>query len=142
MRRHAEEKMALLDRLGHASSKADEGAARVAEPAGWEQIPSSARADKPLPRQTSEPLQPSWSRVARAASGARSPGGSRGTAPKRVAIGYLRNDDAAEETAEELRAARRRAGARPRQRRLARASRRRSPRSARSTRSSTARRPA
>ena len=61
---------------------------------------------------------------------------------KRVAIGYMRNDTAAEAVADELRDARRRAGARPRQRRRRRASRRRSRRSARSTRSSTAPRPA
>ena len=49
MRRHADEKMALLDRLGHASSKADEGPRESPSRTGWAQIPSSARADKPLP---------------------------------------------------------------------------------------------
>ena len=49
VRRHADEKMALLDRLGHASSKADEGPRESPSRPGWAQIPSSARADKPLP---------------------------------------------------------------------------------------------
>jgi hypothetical protein len=51
VRRHGEEKMELLDRLGHASSKADEGPREAATRPGWKQIPSSARADQPLPRQ-------------------------------------------------------------------------------------------
>ena len=50
MRRYGEEKIELLDRLGHASSKADEGGAGVADAAGLEEIPSAAPADKPLPR--------------------------------------------------------------------------------------------
>ena len=33
VRRYGEEKMALLERLGHASSKAEDGGARVADPA-------------------------------------------------------------------------------------------------------------
>ena len=49
VRRHADEKMALLDRLGHASTKADEGPRESSARPGWAQIPSSARADKPLP---------------------------------------------------------------------------------------------
>jgi hypothetical protein len=49
MRRYAEEKMALLDRLGHASSKAEEGPREAASRPGWERIPSSAPADAPLP---------------------------------------------------------------------------------------------
>src|SRR6476619_1255647 len=49
VRRHADEKMALLDRLGHASSKADEGPRESPSRPGWAEIPSSARADKPLP---------------------------------------------------------------------------------------------
>ena len=49
IRRHGEEKMALLDRLGHASTKADEGPHESPSRPGWAQIPSSARADKPLP---------------------------------------------------------------------------------------------
>jgi hypothetical protein len=50
VRRHAEERMALLDRLGHASTKADDGPREPATRDGWAQIPSSAPADEPLPR--------------------------------------------------------------------------------------------
>lgn len=51
VRRYAEEKIELLDRLGYASSKAEEGGGRMsrARP-GWEEIPSSAPAYDPLPR--------------------------------------------------------------------------------------------
>ncbi len=49
-RRYGEEKMDLLDRLGHASSKADEGGREPRTRIGWETIPSSAPADDPLPR--------------------------------------------------------------------------------------------
>jgi hypothetical protein len=49
VRRHAEEKMALLDRLGHASSKAEEGPRESPERLGWDELPSSAPADRPLP---------------------------------------------------------------------------------------------
>jgi hypothetical protein len=51
VRRHGEEQMAMLDRLGHASSKAEEGAREAATRPGWERMPSSAPADEPLPRQ-------------------------------------------------------------------------------------------
>jgi hypothetical protein len=50
VRRYAAEKMALLDRLGHASSKAEEGPREAATRPGWEEIPSAANADRPLPR--------------------------------------------------------------------------------------------
>jgi len=50
VRRYADERMELLDRLGHASSKADEGPREAATRLGWSEIPSSARADDPLPR--------------------------------------------------------------------------------------------
>lgn len=50
VRRYAEEKMELLDRLGHASSKAEEGAREPRSRPGWAEIPSSAPADQPLPR--------------------------------------------------------------------------------------------
>lgn len=46
---HGERKMDLLDRLGHASSKADEGVHESRARLGWSQIPSSAPADDPLP---------------------------------------------------------------------------------------------
>jgi hypothetical protein len=52
VRRYAEEKLALLDRLGHASSKAEEGPHESASRPGWGQIPSSAPAARPLPRRT------------------------------------------------------------------------------------------
>jgi RecB family exonuclease len=50
VRRYAEEKMDLLDRLGHASSKAEEGPREPRSRPGWTEIPSSAPADHPLPR--------------------------------------------------------------------------------------------
>lgn len=50
VRRYAEEKMELLDRLGHASSKAEEGGREPETRPGWDEIPSSAPADRPLPR--------------------------------------------------------------------------------------------
>jgi hypothetical protein len=50
VRRHGEQKMELLDRLGHASSKADEGGRESRARPGWAEIPSSAPADAPLPR--------------------------------------------------------------------------------------------
>ena len=50
VRRHGEERMALLDRLGHASSKADDGPREPRSRPGWRQIPSTAPADAPLPR--------------------------------------------------------------------------------------------
>ena len=49
-RRYGEEKMELLDRLGHASSKADEGTPESRNRIGWDEIPSSAPASAPLPR--------------------------------------------------------------------------------------------
>jgi hypothetical protein len=51
VRRYAEEKMELLDRLGHASSKADDLRRESATRPGWREIPSSATADRPLPKQ-------------------------------------------------------------------------------------------
>ena len=47
---YAEEKMKLLDRLGYASSKAEEGGREPRSRPGWEKIPSSAPAYDPLPR--------------------------------------------------------------------------------------------
>lgn len=49
VRRYAEEQMEKLDRLGYSSSKADEGPRESSERLGWDQIPSSATADAPLP---------------------------------------------------------------------------------------------
>jgi hypothetical protein len=50
VRKHAEEKMELLDRLGHASSRAEDGPLEPRSRIGWETIPSSAPASSPLPR--------------------------------------------------------------------------------------------
>jgi hypothetical protein len=50
VRRYGEEKMELLDRLGYASSKAQEGPRVHRDRPGWKEIPSSAPADEPLPR--------------------------------------------------------------------------------------------
>ncbi len=50
VRRYADEKMALLDRLGHASSKADDERRESPERPGWNEIPSSAAAERPLPK--------------------------------------------------------------------------------------------
>jgi hypothetical protein len=49
VKRYAEEKMELLDRLGHASSKAEEGGREPRTRPGWSELPSSAPADAPLP---------------------------------------------------------------------------------------------
>ena len=49
-RRYGEEKMELLDRLGHASSRAAESAPEPRSRIGWDRIPSSAPASHPLPR--------------------------------------------------------------------------------------------
>jgi hypothetical protein len=49
-RRYGEEKMQLLDDLGHASTKAEGGAPEPRSRLGWEGIPSSAPAREPLPR--------------------------------------------------------------------------------------------
>jgi hypothetical protein len=48
-RRYGEEKMELLDRLGHASSRAEEGPREARTRPGWDEIPSSAPASEPLP---------------------------------------------------------------------------------------------
>jgi hypothetical protein len=52
VRRYAEEQMDRLDRLGHASTKADEGPHESPSRLGWETIPSAATADEPLPRRS------------------------------------------------------------------------------------------
>jgi hypothetical protein len=49
VRRYGEEQMELLDRLGYASSKAEEGEREPRSKPGWDEIPSSAPADEPLP---------------------------------------------------------------------------------------------
>jgi hypothetical protein len=52
VRRYGEAQMERLDRLGHASSKADEGQRESPDRLGWDEIPSAASADAPLPRRT------------------------------------------------------------------------------------------
>jgi hypothetical protein len=49
VRRYAEEKSELLDRLGYASSKAQDGGREPRSRPGWSELPSSAPADAPLP---------------------------------------------------------------------------------------------
>jgi hypothetical protein len=49
VRRYGEEKMALLDGLGHASSKARVGGRVRRDVPGWDELPSSAPVDEPLP---------------------------------------------------------------------------------------------
>jgi hypothetical protein len=50
LRLYGEEKMELLDRLGHASSRAEAGGRVRRDVPGWDELPSSAPADQPLPR--------------------------------------------------------------------------------------------
>src|SRR5215472_16461663 len=50
VRQYADEKMELLDRLGHASSKAADSRREPLTRRGWSALPSSAPADEPLPR--------------------------------------------------------------------------------------------
>jgi hypothetical protein len=50
VRRYAEQKIELLDRLGYASSKAEDSHREPRTRPGWSELPSSAPADEPLPR--------------------------------------------------------------------------------------------
>lgn len=50
MKRYGEKKMELLDRLGHASSLAEDGDREPLSRIGWETVPSSAPAFDPLPK--------------------------------------------------------------------------------------------
>ncbi len=50
VRRYGEEQIEMLDRLGHASSRSYEGEREPESRIGWEQVPASAPADRPLPR--------------------------------------------------------------------------------------------
>ena len=50
VRLYGEEKMELLDRLGHASSKAHDGGREPRSRPGWSELPSTAPADRPLPQ--------------------------------------------------------------------------------------------
>ena len=49
VRAYGLQQMELLDRLGHASSKADEGGREPRTRPGWQGLPSSAPAYDPLP---------------------------------------------------------------------------------------------
>jgi hypothetical protein len=48
VRSYGEEKIELLERLAHASSKAEEGPLEPADRLGWETLPSHAPASDPL----------------------------------------------------------------------------------------------
>lgn len=50
VRRYGEEQLDLLERLGFASSKAEEGPLEPATRLGWDELPSHAPASNPLPR--------------------------------------------------------------------------------------------
>ena len=50
VRRYGEEQIELLERLGYASSKAEEGGRESKARLGGEEVPSSAPAYDPLPR--------------------------------------------------------------------------------------------
>ncbi len=50
VRRYGEQQLELLDRLGYASSKAQEGGREPKTRLGWDELPSSAPASDPLPR--------------------------------------------------------------------------------------------
>jgi hypothetical protein len=49
VKKYAAEKIELLERLGFASSKAAEGPREPRSRPGWDEIPSTAPADEPLP---------------------------------------------------------------------------------------------
>jgi hypothetical protein len=49
VRAYAREKIELLERLGYASSKAEEGPREPRSRPGWNEIPSTAPANEPLP---------------------------------------------------------------------------------------------
>ena len=50
VRKYGEEKMELLDRLGHSSSLAEDGEREPLTRIGWDTLPSSAPAYDPLPK--------------------------------------------------------------------------------------------
>jgi len=50
VRRHADEKVELLERLAFATSKAEEGPVESRSRLGWEELPSHATASDPQPR--------------------------------------------------------------------------------------------
>jgi hypothetical protein len=50
VRRHGQERLELLDDLGYASSRAEQGGREPSTRPGWEMMPSSAPVSDPLPR--------------------------------------------------------------------------------------------
>jgi hypothetical protein len=52
VRRYGEDKMRLLEALGHASSKAEQGGKESRARIGWDELPSSAPAYEPLPKRS------------------------------------------------------------------------------------------
>ena len=50
LRQYAEQQMKRLDRLGHASSKAEDGGREPRTRIGWDELPSSAPVYDPLPK--------------------------------------------------------------------------------------------
>ena len=52
VRRYGDEKVRLLEALGHASSKAEQGGKESRSRIGWEELPSSAPAYEPLPKRS------------------------------------------------------------------------------------------
>jgi hypothetical protein len=52
VRAYGERQIELLDRLGHASSKAEEGGLEPRTRLGWDELPSAAPASNPLPRRS------------------------------------------------------------------------------------------
>ncbi len=52
VRRYGDEKVRMLEALGHASSKAEQGGKESRSRIGWEELPSSAPAYEPLPKRS------------------------------------------------------------------------------------------
>jgi hypothetical protein len=52
VRRYGEERMRMLESLGHASSKAEQGGKESRARLGWEELPSSAPVYEPLPKRS------------------------------------------------------------------------------------------
>ena len=52
VRRYGEERMRMLEALGHASSKAEQGGKESRTRLGWEELPSSAPVYEPLPKRS------------------------------------------------------------------------------------------
>ena len=50
VRRYGDERIQLLEALGYASSKAEQGGKEPRSRIGWEELPSSAPAYEPLPK--------------------------------------------------------------------------------------------